>query len=437
MKGNYLCKLWGITAFGESHGPAIGVVIEDIKPGIDFPHKEIQKELDRRKPGKGRISSSRKETDQLVVLSGVFEGKTTGMPICMLVYNRDSRSEDYEAVKDIFRPGHADLALYKKFKIYDYRGGGRVSGRETIARVAAGALVDQMIKPAKILVYPFSIGKIAAVSFDRDFIRNNELSWPCPATYKQLLSSLEEIREKGDSVGSIVQVLIENVPGGLGDPVFEKLDANLSKAILSIGGVKGIEFGAGFDLGKMLGSEANDPLLSLTPSTEPGKAGGIYGGMTTGDPVSFRFVVKPTPSISLPQQTITRHGKQETLNLNGRFDLCLIPRIIPVAEAMIKLVLADAISYRNLLKNALPELGELREALDKIDEDILLSLYRRNKIVEQVAALKKQKGIAVKQPDREAEIFRQLEDKGNKLELDSKMLKRIWQIILEFSRDKQ
>ncbi len=437
MKGNHWGKLWGVTAFGESYSPAVGVVIEDIKPGIDFPYEDIQKELNRRKPGGSSFTSSRQESDKLEVLSGVFEGKTTGMPICMLVYNKDLRPEDYEFLRDVFRPGHADLSMYKKFKIYDYRGGGRASGRETIARVAAGTLVNKLVQPVQILLYPVSLGSIDSQSFDHSFLESNELYWPCPKTYRSVLSYLNKIKESGNSVGGIVQAKIRDIPEGLGDPVFEKLDANLSKAILSIGGVKGIEFGAGFQIGRMKGSEANEPVNSLSPGNERDKGGGIYGGISTGSPVTFRFSVKPTPSISLPQKTIDKQGKPVVLKMKGRFDYCLVPRIIPVAEAMIKLVLADAISYQNLVTGNPPGLDSLREALDKIDEEILLSLYRRDKIIEQIAVIKKQKKISVKQPAREAEIFGQLKQKCDGLSLDYELVQRIWQMILEHSRSKQ
>ncbi len=437
MKGNYWDKLWGITAFGESYGPAVGVVIEDIKPGIEFPFQEIQQALSRRKPGTGRFTSPRQEEDRLVVISGVFEGKTTGMPICLLVYNQDLRHEDYEAIKDVFRPGHADLAWYKKFKIYDYRGGGRSSGRETIARVAASALVDRLLDPIQILLYPISIGSIDLKVIDLEFRKNNELFWPCPQTYDVITAYLEDIKRVGDSVGGIVQGIIRNIPSGLGDPVFEKLDANLAKALLSIGGIKGIEFGAGFVLGRMRGSEANDPILSLAPSDELDRAGGINGGISTGNPVSFKFVVKPTPSIAVAQKTVDKDGNPRVLELKGRFDTTLIPRVIPVAEAMIKLVLADALAYQRLIEDKQPDLDLLREAIDKIDEDILASLCRRNKNVELIGNYKKEKGMVIHQPEREKDVLNNIIIKGKQFNLDSDMLHKIWQIIFEQSRNKQ
>jgi|SRR5690554_4213201 len=437
MRGNHWGRFFGITAFGESHGPAVGVVIEDVRPGIEFPFEEIRQALERRRPGKGKFASSRQEMDQIEVLSGLFDGKTTGMPLCLVVYNRDSCPEDYEILRDLFRPGHADLSLYRKFKIFDYRGGGRVSGRETIARVAASPLVSRVIEPAEIDIYPISIGKIRIEEVHPEFLKSNELSWPCQKSYDRLLDYLSDIRQRGDSVGGIVQVIIRNLPAGLGDPVFEKLDANLSKGIISIGGVKGIEFGAGFELGKMQGSQANDPLESLEFREETTNAGGIYGGISTGDLISFRFVVKPTPSISLPQKTVDRSGRHRTLRLSGRFDTCLVPRIIPVAEAMIKLVLADAISYQRLVEAQQPDLDSLREAIDKIDEDILISLFRRDRIIEQIAELKKRDNLKVYQPEREAELYKSLIIRGEELGIDPELIRKLWQTLLEHSRRKQ
>lgn len=436
MKGNYWRKLWGFTSFGESHGPAIGLVMEDIKPGIDFPLADIQAALDKRKPGKGEFASNRREDDQLVVLSGVFEGKTTGMPICMLVYNKDLRSQDYENIRKVFRPGHGDYSLYKKFKIYDYRGGGRISGRETIARVAAGLLVSKMIEPVLIELYPVSIGSISVDEVDYDFLYENELYWPCRKTFGELVDYLKQIKQKGNSVGGIVQAEIRNHLEGLGDPVFEKLDANLSKAIMSIGGVKGIEFGDGFQLGRMKGSEANE--LRTSPRGESkDKQGGIFGGISAGRTISFRFAVKPTPSIALPQNAINDKGKSADLSLKGRFDTCLIPRIIPVAEAMIKLVLADAVSYQKLLNGEETDLESLREAVDKVDEDILFALARRKTIVEKIMFLKQKEGYSAYHPEREAAIVDLLISKGKELTLAPELINELWRVIFEFNRGKK
>jgi chorismate synthase len=258
MNGNSFGKFFGITAFGESHGKAVGVVIDDVMPGLEFPFQKIQSLLDKRKPGNSPFTSSRKEADQLQILSGVFEGKTTGMPICMIVYNTDAKSADYEILKNLFRPGHADYTYFHKYKIYDYRGGGRASGRETIARVAASGLVSDLLGNIQINSKIIRMGKMT--SSHKANYKENPLYWADSESLPEVEKYLYEIKEHGDSVGGIVRVVIENLPIGLGDPVFEKLDANLAKAIISIGGVKGIEFGDGFALGISKGSQSNDSM---------------------------------------------------------------------------------------------------------------------------------------------------------------------------------
>jgi chorismate synthase len=434
MKGNFWGHAWGITSFGESHSKAVGVVIEDVKPGIDFPFAEINNALARRRPGRSSFSSSRQEPDELVVLSGVFEGKTTGMPICLVVYNLDSRPEDYELLKELFRPGHADFAYFKKFKIYDYRGGGRASGRETIARVAAAGLVGEVLGSIQIVLYPVRIGEISVENKDDHFLKQNSLYWPCKKTYPLVTDYLNEIKASGDSCGAIIEGVIRHVSSGLGDPVFEKLDANLAKAILSIGGVKGIEFGEGFELGCLKGSEANDPINCMKPSQRMTKAGGIYGGISSGEPITFRFVVKPTPSISISQETVDREGKPRKISMKGRFDTCLATRVIPVAEAMVKLVLADAISYQRLLESKEPNLTDMREALDKIDEDIVILLGKRKRITDRIKELKKKEGLESYQPERESSILRRLLEISAEFELDGELIRKIWQAIFVSNR---
>ena len=437
MKGSSWSGFLGFTTFGESHGKAIGIVIEDVKANVVFPIEEIKKELARRRPGRGKFSSARKEDDDLVIISGVFEGKTTGAPICLLVYSLDASPDDYQAIKDFFRPGHADHTWYEKFKIYDYRGGGRASGRETISRVIASALVNKVIEPIEVTAYPIVIGEITAVDNDLSFSKKNELYWPCPETYPSLIDYLQNIRGRGDSVGGIVEILIRNVPAGLGDPVFEKLDANLGKALLSIGGVKGIEFGAGFELGRLKGSEANDEIIRLSETQVKTKAGGIYGGISSGDTINLRIVVKPTPSIALPQKTIDKEGNPQEIKLTGRFDTCIVQRVIPVAEAMIKLVFADSFAYQKQIDGQELGLDELREAIDKVDEDILFAIGRRKKIVEKVGELKKREKMAVRQPGREKELLDGLKAKGEELGISVELIEKLWDAILDDSRKMQ
>jgi len=433
MKSNSWGKYFGLTAFGESHGKAIGVVIEDVKPGIKFPLGEIQKELNARKPGKGKFSSSRREDDKIEILSGVFEGKTTGMPICLIVYNKDAKSDDYEYLKDIFRPGHADFSYFKKFKIYDYRGGGRASGRETIARVAASKLVDNLLKNTEIKLFPVQIGKFKIKNLDFTF--SNELYWFDKENYQELIRYLEKIKKEGNSVGGIVEVKITNLPAGLGDPVFEKLDANLAKAIISIGAVKGIEFGDGFKLASKTGLTANDQMDEHGFLSN--HAGGILGGISTGQPLVFRFVVKPVSSIAIPQKTVDIHNRETVIQIKGRHDICIIPRIIPVAKAMIKLVLADALGYQKLVEGNELNLSDYREALDKIDEDILMALYRRNEISRLIGNYKRKNGLPIENKEREKEILKNLKQKAKAWNISETFMETIWKLIIEESKKNQ
>ncbi|MFC1898644.1 chorismate synthase [Candidatus Cloacimonadota bacterium] len=432
MKGNSYGKFLGFTAFGESHGPAIGLVIEDVTPGIEFPLEVIQKALDERKPGKGKFSTSRKEADKIQILSGVLDSVTTGMPVCLVVYNKDAKPADYEHLKNIFRPGHADYSLFQKFKIYDYRGGGRASGRETISRVAAAGMVDEILEDIEIKLYPVQIGKIAATKFSKPF---GELNWPDKSNYDELINHLEEIKQAGNSVGGIVEVQIKNLPVGLGDPVFQKLDANLAKAILSIGGVKGIEFGDGFELAKITGKEANDQMDETGFLSN--HSGGILGGISTGQILKFRFVVKPTSSINIEQQTITHDGKNAMIKVGGRHDVCIIPRLIPVAKAMIKLVLADAISYQKLISDAKKDLVNYREAIDKIDEDILIAIKRRMEISKLIGKYKQENNLQIENKEREAELLKVLKIKAKELQISDNLVEIIWQAIIEESKKQQ
>jgi len=416
----------GITTFGESHGPAMGVVLEDIKPGIMFPIKQIQQELDKRKPGSGKYSSQRKEDDKIQIISGVMNGVTTGSPICLLIYNHDPVSKDYEAIKDIFRPGHADYAYFKKFKIYDYRGGGRASGRETISRVAASGIINNIIDPIKINIYPVQIGKFKVSEIDLSF--TNELFWPDRNSFTEVIKYLDHLKEEGNSAGGIVECSITDIPAGLGDPVFEKLDANIAKAIISIGSVKGIEFGDGFNLAGKTGACANDQISS--DGFLSNNSGGILGGISSGQNINFRFAVKPTPSIKMLQSTVNSKNENVSLKLEGRFDTIIIPRILPVAKAMIKLVLADAVSFQRLIQGKTLELNDYREAIDKIDEDIMIALARRMKIAELIGKYKQKNKLAVSDIIREKEMLEKFRLNAESLGLDPQFISRIWKNII-------
>ncbi|HCX73401.1 MAG TPA: chorismate synthase [Candidatus Cloacimonas sp.] len=432
MKSNSWGKFFGITTFGESHGKAMGVVLEDIKPGLVFPHQQLQSALARRKPGQNKFTSARQETDDYQILSGVFDGITTGMPICIIFPNRDARSQDYEDIKNLFRPGHADFSYFKKFKIFDYRGGGRASGRETICRVAAAEIVDYLLQNIKIQMYAVQIGKMKAAK--KCIPPSNTLWWP-DNNITAVENYLQQVQEKKNSVGGIVEAVIDNIPPGWGDPVFRKLDAALAEAILSLGAVKGIEFGDGFALAAQTGSQANDQMNEKGFLSN--HCGGILGGISTGEQIKFRFVVKPTPSIARRQQTITKSGKSASISISGRHDVCVVPRLIPAAIAMVKLVLADAASYQKLVENKTQNLTDLRESIDKIDEDILIALTRRNHISQAIGKLKKQKEMPVKDIQREEKLLQNLQIKAKEWQLNSAAVEKIWKIILAESRKQQ
>jgi len=311
------------TTFGESHGRALGVVIDGCPPGMDLSEKDIQPLLDRRRPGKAPLESPRREGDRVEILSGVFEGRTTGTPIAMTVHNQDVRSGDYAALARVFRPGHADYTWLKKYGIRDFRGGGRSSGRETVARVAAGAVAMKCLERYGISIH----GRIIEIHGESD----------PEVMEREIISAMEE----GDSVGGIIEVAADGCPAGLGDPVFEKLDARIAHAMMGIGAVKGVEIGEGFHAARLRGSENNDQINASGFISN--HAGGILGGISSGQEIITRLAVKPTSSISRVQQTIDTDGNATEISITGRHDPCIVPRILPVAEAMLALVLIDAL----------------------------------------------------------------------------------------------
>jgi len=336
-----------ISTFGESHGVGLGVVIDGVPAGIPIPIEMIQQELDRRRPGTSQYVTQRKETDQVELLSGIHEGRSLGSPIAMLVRNKDARSKDYKAINTLFRPGHADYTYFKKYGIPPQSGGGRASGRETLARVAAGAIAKAILKPYGIHIqaYTIKIGSIQAIHINPDFAETHPLRCADPDKAEDMESLVKQVQSEHDSIGGMIEVIANGVMPGLGDPVFHKLDATIAGAMVSIGAVKGIEFGGGFALTEKKGSESNDP-ISLSPPIS-NHAGGILGGISNGAPILIRLAIKPTPSISKDQQTIDILGEEKTISIKGRHDPCICPRICPVAEAMMALVLADALLKRN------------------------------------------------------------------------------------------
>jgi chorismate synthase len=346
MPGSSLGTNFKITTWGESHGPAIGVVIDGCPPGIKLSEKDIQIEVDRRKPASSsKISTSRKEKDKVHILSGVFEGKTTGTPISLMVENKDTRSQDYSSIKNLYRPGHADYTYDLKYGIRDYRGGGRASGRETLARVMAGAVAKKLLTKTEIFGHTIQVGSIKAEKFNKADISKNELKCADSGCAKEMIKYIEKIRKQGDSVGAIIEIIIKNPPKGLGDPVFDKLDAQLAASMMSIGAVKGVEIGAGFKVAEMKGSEDNDQMEAKKGKVKflSNNSGGILGGISTGQDIVIKLAIKPVPSISKKLKTVTKSGQSSTIQTLGRHDCCLAPRIIPVAEAMAALVLADAL----------------------------------------------------------------------------------------------
>ncbi|MDY0163714.1 chorismate synthase [Desulfobotulus sp.] len=333
--------MFRVTTWGESHGPAVGCVIDGCPPGLALDEALVQRELDRRKPGQAKTSTTRREADLCEILSGVFEGRTTGTPISILVWNKDAKSEAYTSIQDLFRPGHGDVTYQARYGIRDWRGGGRASARETIGRVAAGAVAGLLLEKEGISVKAFTLalGGVEVKKRDMAAVATNAYQCPDPDAAAAMEVRVAEVRAAGDSIGGLVELWIDGLPAGLGDPVFDKLDADLAAAMMGIGAVKGVEIGAGFAVTAMQGSMSND---AMTPEGFlSNHSGGILAGISSGARVVLRLAVKPIPSITIPQQTVDIHGNPRSIVTRGRHDVAAIPRILPVAEAMAKLVVAD------------------------------------------------------------------------------------------------
>ena len=341
MAGNSFGQTFKITTFGESHGKALGAVIDGCPSGIPLEAADFVEAMERRRPGKSSFETPRSEEDRVEILSGVFEGHTIGTPLALLVGNRDVKSKPYGVLKDLFRPGHADYTYFRKFDHFDYRGGGRASARETAARVACGVVARKVLAPLgiSILGHTLEVGGIRARNMDPSVIDRNPLYCADTEAVKKMLAALDAARKEGDSLGGVAEVLVRGCPAGLGEPVFDKLDAELAKAIMSVGAVKGVEIGAGFESARLKGSENNDPITSEGFSSN--NSGGILGGISNGDDLVLRAAIKPIPSIMKPQKTIDRKGRDALLELAGRFDVTAVSRIVPVLEAMVAIVLAD------------------------------------------------------------------------------------------------
>ncbi|MBX2953108.1 MAG: chorismate synthase [Leadbetterella sp.] len=342
-------KIFKISTFGESHGKAIGVVIDGCPAGVDFDEEEIQYELDRRKPGQSRITTQRKESDSFQVLSGVFEGKTTGTPVALVIFNEDQRSKDYGHIADKFRPSHADYTYTEKYGIRDYRGGGRSSARETAARVAAGAVAKRILKEAGVEICSY-VSQVGQLKLDKNYteldlsrIDDHAVRCPDEEMAQRMFEYIDEIRKAGDSVGGVITGVIKGVPAGWGEPVFDKLHAELGKAMLSINAVKGFEYGSGFEGTALLGSQHNDEFYVEAGKvlTKTNHSGGIQGGISNGQDIYFRVAFKPTATIMRDQESVNEAGEPVIVSGKGRHDPCVLPRAVPIVDAMSALVLAD------------------------------------------------------------------------------------------------
>ncbi|MDN3610653.1 chorismate synthase [Vibrio ostreicida] len=342
MAGNSIGQHFRVTTFGESHGIALGCIIDGCPPGLEITASDIQTDLDRRRPGTSRYTTARREPDEVKILSGVFEGKTTGTSIGLLIENTDQRSKDYSEIKDKFRPGHADYTYHQKYGVRDYRGGGRSSARETAMRVAAGAIAKAYLKQefgVEIRAYLAQMGEVSIDNVDWDEIENNPFFCPDASKVEQFDQLIRDLKKQGDSVGAKIQVVATNVPVGLGEPVFDRLDADIAHALMSINAVKGVEIGDGFDVVSQKGSEHRD---EMTPDGfASNHAGGILGGISTGQDIIANIALKPTSSITVPGQTITKTGEKTQLITKGRHDPCVGIRAVPIAEAMLAIVVLD------------------------------------------------------------------------------------------------
>lgn len=344
-------KIFKISTFGESHGRAIGVVVDGCPSGVDFDELLIQNELDRRKPGQSRITTQRKEADSFEVLSGVFEGKTTGTPIALVIFNEDQKSKDYAHIADKFRPSHADFTYSTKYGIRDYRGGGRSSARETAARVAAGALAKMVLNHFGIEIYSY-VSQVGAMTLGKSYqeldlsrIDDNAVRCPDPVMAVKMFNYIDQVRKDGDSIGGVITGVIKHVPAGWGEPVFDKLHAELGKAMLSINAVKGFEYGSGFVGVELLGSQHNDAFFTDengTIKTKTNHSGGIQGGISNGEDIYFRVAFKPVATIMIDQDSVNEEGDAVTVSGKGRHDPCVLPRAVPIVDAMSALVLVDA-----------------------------------------------------------------------------------------------
>ena len=371
---NTFGQLFRVTTFGESHGGGIGVVIDGCPPRIEISEADIQRDLDRRRPGQNKLTTQRKEEDRCEILSGVFEGRTLGTPIAILVRNKDARPEDYSEIARKFRPSHADYTYEAKYGIRNWQGGGRASARETIGRVAAGAIAKKTLSALcanfELVAYVTQIHEVTA-KIDRSTVKMNDVEknvvrCPDAAAAKKMISLVEQIRDAGDSVGGVIECVARGIPPGLGEPVFDKLEADLAKAMLSIPAAKGFEIGSGFAATQMRGSQHNDAfeIRAGRIRTVTNNSGGVQGGISNGEDIYFRVAFKPPATIALKQKTVTTSRQETALTARGRHDPCVLPRAVPIVEAMAALVLCDHALRQNAVSCDIPKLSHTKSAKD-------------------------------------------------------------------------
>jgi chorismate synthase len=445
MAGNSIGSLFRITTFGESHGRAVGVVIDGVRPNLPISEREIQKELDRRRPGQSGVTSPRREPDRVEILSGVFHGRTLGTPICLLIRNVDQDPSAYRALRTLFRPGHAGYTYLAKYGIHDYRGGGRSSGRETTGRVGAGAVARAILakRGVDIFAYTLEAAGVRARKVDRAVIEKNPMRCPDPDAARAMERKILRLRKEGDSAGGIVELVVRGCPPGLGDPVFDKLDASLARALMSIPAVKGVEIGSGFAAARMKGSEHNDQLYvgrGARDRRRPGgirsrtnNAGGILGGISNGEEIVVRVAVKPPSSIAKRQRTVDLRGRSAPISVTGRHDPCICPRVVPVVESMAALVLADHLVRQSFVRPA-SGVDAVRKEIDLLDDAVLAILAERQQLVGRIGRLKKQKGIPVDDPRREGEVFDRLIALADSTVLDERLIRGVYSEIFRHSR---
>jgi chorismate synthase len=395
QSSNTFGNAFSFVTFGESHGAYIGVVLDGIKPNIPIDTEAIQHDLNRRKPGQSSVTTPRNEPDSAQIVSGIYNGKTTGTPICILIKNQDQRSKDYGDIAEILRPGHASHTYLQKYGVFDYRGGGRASGRETALRVAAGGIAKQILaeRGARIIGFTRQVGdvrsEISTDVIDAASIESNIVRAPDAASAEKMIAVIHAAQADGDSVGGVVEVVVKGCPAGLGEPIYHKLDADLAHALMTLGAIKGFEIGNGFESVLLRGSENNDPYYQDEHGnfrTTTNKAGGVIGGISNGEDIVVRIAVKPASSITKPVQTANRAGEMVDFKVEGRHDPCICPRVVPVAEAMVALVLLDHVLLQERIATS-STAEQLQQKLATIDAEMQLLAMQKKFYEEELAAL--------------------------------------------------